>query len=55
MKREFHVRFCEKLGGRFPLLTRPVFLCCRRWYDSLCQLKQKKDSAPIAEQSPSIR
>ncbi len=23
MSREIHVRFCEKLGGRFPLLTRP--------------------------------
>jgi hypothetical protein len=23
MNREVHVRFCEKLGGRFPLLTRP--------------------------------
>ena len=23
MKREFHVRFCEKLGGKLPLLTRP--------------------------------
>jgi hypothetical protein len=24
MNREVHVRFCEKLGGRFPLLTRPI-------------------------------
>ncbi len=24
MKREFHVRFCEKLRVRFPQLTRPV-------------------------------
>ena len=24
MKREFHVRFCEHLGGRFPGVTRPV-------------------------------
>ncbi len=26
MNREVHVRFCEKLGGRFPLLTRPLRL-----------------------------
>ena len=24
MKREFHVRFCEHLGGQFPGVTRPV-------------------------------
>ena len=24
MRREFHVRFCEHLGGRFPGVTRPV-------------------------------
>ncbi len=24
MKREFHVRFCERLWGRFPLPTRPI-------------------------------
>ena len=24
MTREFHVRFCEHLGGRFPGVTRPV-------------------------------
>ena len=24
MRREFHVRFCEHLGGQFPGVTRPV-------------------------------
>ena len=27
MRREFHVRFCERLGGRFPGPTRLVILC----------------------------
>jgi RNA-directed DNA polymerase len=27
MKREFHVRFCEGLGGKFPRATRPVIVC----------------------------
>ena len=25
MKREFHVRFCERWGGKFPLPTRHIY------------------------------
>ncbi len=32
MRREFHVRFCEHLGGQFPGVTRPVM---ERFFGSL--------------------
>ena len=32
MRREFHVRFCEHLGGQFPGVTRP---CAETFFHSL--------------------
>ena len=32
MRREFHVRFCEHLGGQFPGVTRP---CAESFFHSM--------------------
>jgi len=34
MKREFHVRFCERWGGKFPLPTRPLLMKWETHYAS---------------------
>ena len=35
MKREFHVRFCERLRGKFPRSTRPKICGCFAFYPQI--------------------
>jgi hypothetical protein len=54
MRREFHVRFCEGVGVRFPRATRLVILVYGTKQEALdiCSGSQKLDSFRLTAYSP---